>query len=212
MAEPWYNGDTLHELCTKGMRPLVMTGALVGWLRNHFSRAQNLEDRGLALSSTEMVWSSQPETSTIAIESYTRFDPSLVESRPALIVKRNAWKHVRLGIDNRLLGYDTPDGSQDYHNLWQGSHTVFVIAREGGECEKLATEVYRELNQFAPLMREVLKLHRLEMVDLGDMGRLEEASENFVVPITIAYAAQESWKLSPQSPPLRRVYLNAMVS
>jgi len=186
------------------MRPLLMTGALVQWLRQHFSAGTNLEDPDLNQTGTEFVWRSDRQTRQLTIESYTRWDADLVENRPALIVKRNAWRHQRTGIENRLLG-TRPDAPMEFTNLWLGSHTVFVITGEGAECEKLATEVYRELNQFGPVVLRALALARFEVSEIGALSLLEEASENFVVPITVTYACFENWQLQSSAAPLRGV-------
>ena len=200
---PTYIGNSVASICATGQRPLLMTGAIVQWLRQHFSSGTNLEDHELNLPNTEYVWTPNRETSKISIESYTRWDPSLVENRPALIVKRNAWQFIRLGIANRSMGEARKDGSRVYTNAWAGSHTIFVIAGEGAECEKLVAEVYRELNQFSPVMRNSLNLAKLQLAEIGEMRLLEEASENFIVPISLAYAFFEDWKITSSSPPLR---------
>lgn len=198
-----YVGPTVASLCATGQRPLLMTGAIVQWLRQHFQAGTNLEDHELNLPGTEYVWTSNRETSKITIESYTRWDPSLVENRPAIIVKRNAWQYIRLGIANRYLGEAKKDGSAEYTNAWAGSHTIFVIAGEGAECEKLVAEVYRELNQFSPVMRNSLNLAKLQLAEVGEMRLLEEATENFIVPITLAYAFFENWTIMQSAPVLR---------
>lgn len=203
-----YLGETISSLCASGQRPLLMTGALVQWLRQHFQKGTNLEDHELNLPGTEYIWTPNRETSRISIESYTRWDSALVENRPAIIVKRNAWQYVRLGINNRAQVAITQDGSSDYTNAWLGSHTLFVIAGEGAECEKLVAEVYREMNQFGPVMRRSLNLAKLQLAEIGDMKLLEEATENFVVPINIAYAFFEDWKLTVNAPTLKGSRIN----
>lgn len=181
-----------------------MTGALIQWLRQHFASATNLEDPGLALENTEFVWSSGPDT-RLAIESVTKWNPQLVESRPALIIKRNKMTWRRIAIDNRKHGYVDKKGRKSYAGLWIGSHTVFCISREGAECEKLGTEVYRELSQFAPAMRPVLCLMKLELEEYGEIGLLEEATEHFAVPVTIGYVFQDVWETRPlTAPPLTK--------
>jgi hypothetical protein len=163
----------------------------------------NLEDPDLRQTNTEFLWTKNVETTKIAIDSSTVWEPALTEHRPALIVKRNDWQHRRISIDNRVHGSSRADGAAEYTNLWLGSHTVFALSGEGAECEKLAAETYRELNQFAGKMRKALNLMRLEMVSIGALAKLEEASENFAVPLNIGYAFSESWIVHPNAPPLR---------
>lgn len=203
-----YLGNSVPSICSSGQRPLLMTGAFVQWLRQHFIDANNIEDPDLKLENTSFNWSSDLAATNIIIESYTKFNPLQIEHRPALIVKRNKLQHVRLGIDNRYMGGIGNTGSKDYSNAWAGSHTIFVLSGEGAECEKLTAEVYRELNQFAPAMRAALDLAKIEISEIGDMHVLEEATDNFVVPITVAYSFFESWKLTNVAPPMRAVKIN----
>ena len=200
-----YVGISVPSLMSDGQRPIYMTAAFVSWLRQHFIDEKNIENPDLIQDHTKFLWTADFATSTISIESISRWDPALVENRPALIVKRNKWTHMRLGVDNRYLGYANPKGITQYCNAWTGSHTIFVLSGEGAECEVLTAEVYRELNQFAPVMRRALDLSRLQVAEVGDIRKLEEATENYVIPITIAYAFFETWTLTPASPPLRAV-------
>lgn len=207
MADKYLNYE-VPSICSSGQRPLLMTGAFVQWLRQHFIDANNLEDPDLNQENTKFNWSSNLANTGIIIESYTRFNPLHIEHRPALIVKRNKLQHVRLGVDNRYIGGAANANSTDYSNAWAGSHTIFVLSGEGAECEKLTAEVYREINQFAPIMRHALNLAKIELSEIGDMHVLEEATDNYVVPITVAYSFFEAWTLTPIAPPTRAVKIN----
>jgi hypothetical protein len=198
-----FDSARVSSLCELGPRPLVMTGWLRLWLEAHFQKG-NLEDQDQTIQ--KMLWQAGATTG-IMIESNTRWVPELTESRPAIILKRGAWQHQRLGIDNRMFGLHPPDGQEVYANLWQGSHTLFCIANKGAEVEKLGAEVYREMNEFGPAFREVLNLMRFECTEVGEIMILEEARQNFVVPVVVAYAFMEQWKLNREVPVLRTVDL-----
>jgi hypothetical protein len=198
---PRFDSTRVNSLCELGPRPLVMQGWLRLWLTGHFQKA-NLEDQDQTIQ--KMLW--RPDATTgIMIESNTRWVPELTELRPAVILKRGAWRRIRLGIADRMLGYFQIDGQEVYANLWQGSHTLFCIASKGGEVEKLAAEVYRELNEFGPAFREVLNLMRFEVTEVGEIMILEEARQNFVVPVVVAYAFTEQWHLNREVPVMRRI-------
>jgi len=193
---PRFDSTRVNSLCELGPRPLVMQGWLRLWLTGHFQKA-NLEDQDQTIQ--KMLW--RPDATTgIMIESNTRWVPELTELRPAVILKRGAWRRIRLGIADRMLGYFQIDGQEVYANLWQGSHTLFC-----GEVEKLAAEVYRELNEFGPAFREVLNLMRFEVTEVGEIMILEEARQNFVVPVVVAYAFTEQWHLNREVPVMRRI-------
>jgi hypothetical protein len=172
----------------------VVTGWLLQWMRHHFSELSYIENQNTALS--RCIWSNDCQTTGIAIEPNTKWSPELTESRPGIIIKRNAWKRRRLGIDDRWIP-GPPSGNNSYTNLWQGSHTLFCVATEGAEAENLATEVFRELNEFGPIIREILDLKRFEVIEVGAVLQIAgRAKENFAVPVSCAYTYEESWTVT----------------
>lgn len=196
--------DYPSTLCSLGMRQLVMHGFLISWLRDHFARLSNLEDAFLRNARQPWLWRAGPNTG-IAIESNTVWNPGLAEKVPALIVKRGAWTGRRLGINDEWLGGRSADGITRYSRMKYGSHTVFCVASSGGDVELLSSEVSRELEQFAPLIRWSLNLHRFEMIGTGAIGKLKQAADNYAVPVSVAYAFEETWGLLEHAPRLKHV-------
>jgi hypothetical protein len=133
---------TLSTLCSLGWRPIMITGLVRDLMIRHFSTPANIEEADLR----SVLWHDLPSTG-ILIESIHRWRGDLVEKRPAVIVKRNAQQNVRLGVADRL-GADE-QGHLSYQTFWVGSHTLFCIHGSGASVEILATEVQRELTQFA---------------------------------------------------------------
>lgn len=182
----------LSDLCGIMPRRLLTTGILIQWLRWHFTDPANIEDPALK----EVLWSSAIETNSIVIDSVYKYDAAVVEQRPALFVKPGPWKILQYGIDNRKMGGFGDLADVRHHNSFvQGSHTVFCIAGESAEVEHLANEVYHELLEFGPVARRMFNFLRFQVSDVGEPAILEEATENFVVPITIAYGAQDVWQI-----------------
>jgi hypothetical protein len=112
-----------------------------------------------------------------------------------------------MGIDNRMMGDHESSGCLVYDTFWLGSHTLFCLAGEGGEVEKLAAEVWGELIAFAGIMRGPANLLRMEVVEVGDVAVLEESSQHFAVPITVAYGFQQGWRVYPAARPLKSIDL-----
>ena len=187
-------------LCSLGLTPLLMTGILRTLLTEHFAQSGNIEQVPLQ----DFLWQAG-DTSKILIESSTRWTPTKTASRPAVILKRNAWQVEKLSIGDRFQG-GSPDGFVRYAKLMVGSHTLFcMMPREGAAAEILAAEVYRELMGFAPVWRKALNLMRLDVVQIDQVYVIPEADETFVVPITIAYAAVEIWRIEQQVPVLQEI-------
>lgn len=184
--------QALLDLCSAGWRPQRVTALLVSVLRMHFADSDKIEASELQ----NKVWQ-RADSTGILIEAIAHWKPTTTEKRPSLVVRRNGIKVLRQGINDRMMGGYAPGGAREIYSTYlQGSHTVFCIAGESAEAEILGAEVYRELMGFAPKIREVLNFHKFMVVDVGELALLEEASENFVVPVTVAYVYEEAWEIT----------------
>lgn len=178
--------------CGYGDNPLTITEVLVTWLRSHFSDARRFDNDKPNEAIVNFVWKPGKDTGII-IESASRWVPTATEHRPALIVKRNAWKRLKLGIGDRRLGDGDTESLVPYETAWDGSHTIFCITNNGPDTELLAVEVFKELVEFSQIVRSLLNLRYLSVQEVGELSLLEEARENFVVPITISYGYNSVW-------------------
>lgn len=215
MTEPWCQTTEVpprttqdqirvSSLCEMGWRPIMITGLFRDMLARHFSEASLIEQADLR----RYLWSDN-ERSGILVESVHRYRGDLVGKRPAILIKRNAYASRKLFL-NDFSG--TNGRGEDSHTvIWVGSHTLFCIHGTGASVEILATEVQRELTEFAPVVRQYLSLAQYAVTEVGAASMLEEATENFVIPITVAWAYQQRWKLQPEALPLRRVPLSILL-
>ena len=192
--------------CSIAPRPHLMTGFFREWFINHFANADNIEAKELR----GKLWKAVHSTD-IVVESITQWRPDLTQKRPAIIIKRNDWQVNRVTIRDELHGKINWDGSKDYAVMVSGSHTLFCIAGKGTEAEILAGEVYRDLMQFAPVIRDELALIKFVVVSVGSLFELEEAKETYGVPVTVSYVAGESWKIIPQAPVLKSIVLSKFI-
>lgn len=191
----------ISSLCSLLPRPLILTGLFKEILIRHFAKKEYIETPELA----HLLWQEGEETS-ILIESIHRWRPELTEKRPAVIVKRNAFQNRRIGIGDRLNGSPADaQGNGHYATFWVGSHTLFCLGGSGAQAELLGTEVYRELHHFHPLIRKTALLHRLQVTEVGAIAELEEATENFVVPVTVGYVWEDRWVIRQEVPTLRSI-------
>ena len=196
--------ELISNLCAKGWRPIMLTGMLRDLLIKHF-QPRLIEDTDLR----SLIWREDEKQTKILIESIHRWRGEMVEFRPAILVKRNTYQNQRLGIGDRV----GPDGRGQvrYSTFWVGSHTVFCIHGTGAGVEILATEVQRELTEFAPVVRQDLGLKKWSVTEVGAIAEVEEARESFVVPITVGWAYEENWTLELESPKLRRISLSTLL-
>lgn len=209
-VEDPYNSQVLFPdpatLCSYGPRPFLLTGLLVQLLRQHFASPEGagVEDATLR----DRVWRPD-ETTKIIINSATKWDPTVAMSRPAILVRRNDVQVARQGINDELMGASDISGIPAYSTLLIGSHTLFVVDNEAGGAEYLAAEVARDLIQFGPEIRKRFYLMRFLILGIGELMLVEEAAGSWVIPVTVAWAAQETWKLIQHVPLLKT--LNATI-
>jgi len=200
--------QSFSNICALMPRPQLVHGLLITWLRNHFSAAAAIEEPKLQ----DAMWSLDIRETDIVIDSVYRWNPAQTESRPGIFLKRGPWKVMPLGIDSgRKMGITHPSGSEQYVVMTQGSHTLFCVTNAPAECEQLGAEVFRELIEFGPEFRKAFHFHRFGVVDVGEVSILEEASQHFVLPVTVAYAAEEHWETFQYAPPLKTIKLSTFL-
>lgn len=205
-AAPDYRGMKLSSVCSLLARPVVITGLFREVLARHFQEGR-IETPDLA----DLVWR-RDQTTGIVIENIHRWRPQTTNQRPAVVIKRNAYRNQRRGIGDKHQGNPTDrEGNPHFSTYWVGSHTLFCLGGSGAQVELLATEVQRELTEFGPLLQKTLNLFRFAVLEVGPVNELEEATETFVVPVTAGYAFEENWKLLEQAPKLSRVALSTLL-
>lgn len=194
---------TPSNLCSMALRPLMITGLIRDWMTKHFAGPLSAEEPDLR----NLIWQEGVRTGML-IESIYRWRGDIVNKRPALIIKQNARQNVRYGIDDAMgiNGHGTPR----FATHWVGSHTVFCIQGSGASAEILATEVQRELTEYAHPLRASLGLALWQVTEVGEIAEVEEARESFVIPVTVGWAYAEGWALHQNSLKLRKVTIGAL--
>jgi len=202
----------VSSLCSYGMRPHVVTGLLRQLLITHFADPKNIEEPQLRQKFTDdNAWkpdNNGEQNSGILIESITRWTPNSSNKRPAVLIKRNAWKWQKIGIGDKA-GVNVFEGTNNYAGLWEGSHTLYCLAAWGLETELLAMEVVKFLLHFSPWIREQMNFKKFYVAEVGGVGEVQEVVQGYAVPVTVAYVAEESWGLQPAAPRLKRIVLKA---
>lgn len=208
--------DEWSSLCATGHTPLILTGAFLTILKEHFSKASNIENEALR----DNIFQENPEDTTegvvdrgILIDTVYRFNPVDFGTRPAIYAKRNEMQTQRYGINDGLhvgLGVDKNGelllDQGEYHTVGVlGSHTMFCIGRTGAEAEVLAYEVFREIQHFSPILRQRLRLKKLAVTQLTALSKLEEYDQHYVVGVVLGWAYFEAWRIKPVAPWLKTI-------
>jgi len=194
----------LSAVCSFGHTPRLMTGIIRQILMQVFVDEQNVRNSHLRnYLRRNGVWSEGVD-SGLYIESLLRWRPELTESRPALVIKEGDWEWMRVGIGDQA-GVDWRSGKESFLGYWKGTHTVFAIGGEGPETQILGAEVAKLLLWYGSMIADQMRLHRYVPLQLGAPQALQEATENYVVPVSVAYVAEEQWGLTPDAPRLKRI-------
>lgn len=211
------------SLCSTGHTPNIVTGAFLRFLMEHFADPNKIENAALR----DNIYRVDPDDTTegpsakgILIDPIYKWNPRDFSLRPAIYIKRNGMQPQRLGINDGLtIGLDKDKDGQietykgDYHVVGvQGSHSLFCIGRTGAEAEILASEVFREVQHFAPILRKDLKLKKLAVAEYTEVNRLDEYDQHFVVALTVAWYYFEKWRLKPVAPWLKGISIGVGVS
>jgi len=182
----------------------MLTGVIRQILAQHFADPNQITNDHLrAFLERHGVWSPGLD-SGIYIESLDRWRPELTEARPAIVIKEGDWTWRRVGIGD-FAGVDVRSGQEFYSGLWNGTHTIFAIGNEGAETKILSVEVAKLLTYYGPTITDQMSLDRWMVVKLGALNSLKESTENYIVPIDVAYVAAESWSLQVDAPRLKRI-------
>jgi len=179
----------------------VLTGLFCTVLQQHFADVNNIENPILRTR----IWTSG-ESSAIAILDAMVWDAERTAQRPSLAIKRGDWHATKLTIGNQAG--TTADGHSKYVKAWQGTHTCFCIGKTPAEVEVFAAEVSRYFMHFGPLLRATFDLYTFDLAAVGTMGLLKEASDRFVVPVTVQYSWVDEWVLRQHVPLLKSVRLS----
>ena len=185
-----------------------MQGALRQVLVQHFADHRNILNATLRTKlERDGVWSPDADTG-IYIESLHRWRPELTESRPGIILSEGEWRWQRPGIGDKM-GVDYRSGKKHFGGFWQGTHTFFAVDNQGAEAQILAWEIAKIMLWFESEIAEKLELHRFIPATVGKVSALKESTENYVVPVSVAYVASETWYLQEDAPRLKRIVFRA---
>lgn len=199
----------LSALCSYGETQLVVTGALRQFLIQHFADPRNILNPNLRKEvEREGGYKENDPTTALWIESLYKWEPGMTESRPALLIKDQAWEWQRVGISD-LYREDPRTGRQTFHGFWRGAHTIFAISNDGAASRILATEVSKILLWYARRIADALEMHRFIPVRNGAVSALQESTENYVVPVDVAYDVGETWWTQEEAPRLKRIQFTA---
>jgi len=215
------------SLCVTGHRPYILTGVFVWLCITHFSSEHNIVDGDLRAHQWRPEDMDAGVVNGIQIQALTKWNPAQIQYRPAIYVKRNGIKPVRLSIGDKLHGtggrvaspgiranayYSMLDGGAQFETLLAGSHTLFCIAETGLAAEKLGAEVFYRCLEFSERIRDDLGFYRFRPMELGPVQKLEEDKEHWVAPVVLSHVTNHAWVLRLEAPVLKGVSIETLTT
>lgn len=209
MADSPYNVDAeISSLCSTGLRPELLTGVVLRILTHHFSREKGISHPQLK----SYIWSNNIKDTKINIVPLWRWDTRKAQNRPAIVVKRNALRPKQIALaDGASLVHDfNPNKVPSNQPATQqvamiGSHTIFALSTIPYQAEIIGSEISSRLIQYAQVFQSEFGFHRFRVAEIGALNKVEEASEYFSIPITVAYTYVDAWQVWSTSPYLKRL-------
>lgn len=200
--------EEVSSLCTSGVPPLILTGVFLQLLRQHFADPDEIEHPSLK----DNIWTPDPETSKIVINPAWALEIAELMNRPAITIRRQPVSTRILGLNNRHQGgHIEPDGMEFYETQHASGHILFAVARTGAEAEILGTEIWKQLLHFGPVIRKDLKLARFQVMELSEVGKLEESTEHWATAVSVFTGFYERWQLVPEAPILKTLGINLKI-
>ena len=198
--------EEVSSLCSSGLPPLILTGIFLQMLRQHFADPDEIEHPSLK----DNIWTPDSKTSKIVITPGYSLNIQELMGRPAITIRRQPVSTRILGMNNRLQGgHIDPDGAESYETMHASGHILFAIARKGAEAEVLGAEVWRHFMHFQPVIRKDLNLARFQVMELSEVGRVEESAEHWATAVSIFTGYYERWQLIQEAPILKVLSIDA---
>lgn len=204
LADPTAANHILSKLCLRVWRPSLLSGFIVKLLRDHFSQDSTIMDPILK----GKLWKNDT-TTEVSIAMSSDFNADLVNMRPALILKRNAFQQQRIGL-NDVSGKDQ-QGNEQYCTKWIGSHSVFCLTGSGDGSETLSGEVIGLLTELGPIFRRYLRLDRWSVMDVSAVGKLKESRDSYAVVVNVGWAFDHTWTLRYKAPVLANIAVSELI-
>lgn len=195
-----------RTFCRLRFSPMLATGIILGLLREHFGNPTAIVDPMLQ----RYVWSND-DTTRIMIETCTNEALTRLQTRPAVLIRRNAIRPKREGLDDEIKKTGAEQG-REYVVTLHGSHTVFCLSGKPGHAEVLANETGMYLLQTAPLIRGSLCFKGdFKLDEIGELGTVDGLGGQYVVPLTFSYVTDFTWSIAPDMPVLRHIDLKILL-
>jgi hypothetical protein len=201
--------DQYHDprtFCRLRFSPMLATGVILSMLQEHFGNPTSIVDPVVQ----SYVWRNDGGTA-IMIETLTKETISNIGQRPAILVRRNAVRTQRVSIGDKVFPMGPQMGTSFVVGV-QGSHTIFNISTRAGHAEALANETAMLLLQFSPAIRGCLCFSGdFQLEEIGQIGQLDGAGGQYVVPVTFSYKTEIPWTLNENLPPIRHIHIKMLL-
>jgi hypothetical protein len=185
--------------------PYILTGLFIQFTRSHFADADNIINDKFK----GYIWDTTAD-SKIKIDAAYKWDPTHVQQRPSIFIKREAVQvndKYNLG-HGKHLSHVNLNGSHtgaDYSLFVQGGHTIICVGQTAAEAENLGFEVFFKYLQYRDVLKKEGNLGSLNIAGIGPVQKVDENKENWSVTISLSWIYAHEWTLYQEAPILKKV-------
>ena len=175
------------------------TGCLIQYLELLFFSKDNIV---LNEVKDNFIWTNDPDTSKIRIESGYSEEVSHAGLFPAIFVhSAGCNKHNSKVIENLNIQTNDPQFSTipgDYIEFCDGQHLLTVMARTGGEVAALTECIERWFSLFRPNIIHDIKLESFRLTQV-QASKWDPKRKVWIVNMAITWQSLQRWSIEDQS-------------
>ncbi len=159
----------------------------------------------------QRLWTDNPQTTQIWIDTEARWEDEQPKLRPAIYVKLNPTTFESLtGRKDARSGMDLVNGEYEFSRSGTGAVSFVHVGRTAGEAVTLADATMDYFDAFGMVIRNDFCFDSFNLAQRVPLEiREKEARNRLESTVTFAYTHQDRWTLKLESPQIRKLTLRA---
>ena len=159
-----------------------------------------------------VVWTPDPQTTGIWIDTELRWEQEHPEFRPAIYVKLGQINYSTVdGSRLGLVDLDVQEAEYHYARVGDGSVSFVHIGSTAGEACALADATLDYLDAFSPVITRDFCFNWFTLASRAPVQQAaSDSKERYASTVTYAFRFTDTWTLKLESPKLRGVILKTV--
>lgn len=195
-------------ICEIRKTPTVLYGIFTELVQQFYSM-NGPDDR--LFGTPDVVWTNNPQTTGIWIDTELRWEQEHPEFRPAIYVKLGQINYSTLdGTHRGLVKKDVQEAEYHYARVGEGSVSFVHVGGTAGEALSLADATLDYLDAFSPVITDDFCFDWFALAACTPVQAVsKDSKEKYASTVTYSFRFTDGWSLKLESPKLKRVILRA---